>query len=227
MAEMYTTLVARVRETYPDCTTTLALSNLNLIVRQLCRTIPLYRTSADVTLTADDPSYTLSDTVGQIDTVFYVTSATQRTQLEYVALDELNQDDSNFRLRDSGTPSRYYLTQTASSAPAGALEIGLDCPPDTTTSGGYPKLTIYYSEIPSADFSGSDSSPQALERPNVLVYGANMLYAEFRKMWDDVGAWKALFDAEHSRQWNHVNHRSRFDPPRWVPASVRRVRSRV
>lgn len=226
MSENYTTLVACCRESYPDCSTTLALSYLNQIMRNLCRTIPLYRTSAQISLTAATQEYSLSDTVGQIQQVIYESSTTGRRVLKHHPLDYLNQDDEVWRYRSDGEPNSYYVTETAASAPSGALKIGFDPTPITTTSGGYPIVTIYYSELP-ADFVGADSSPQGLERPNVLVYGANMLYAESRKMWEDVSAWKQLFDKEHSRQWFHVNGRSQYSPPRSEPRSLRRLRSKV
>lgn len=227
MAETYTTIVSMCRASYPDCSAADTLTNINLIVRQLCRTMPLYRTSASTNLTNGTQEYALSDTVGQIDKVIYQTSATKRKELTYVSLEELDVDDQYWRFRDAGTPERYYLTQSASSTPSGTIKIGLDPKPDTTTASGYPIITIYYSEIPSADFVTGDTSPQLLESPNVLVYGANMLWARSQKEFEAEAYWEAKYRDEESRQWHHINHRSRHNPPRFDSAASRRVRARV
>jgi hypothetical protein len=215
------------RKSYPDCDATHALELLNLAVRNLCRHMPLYRNSATISLTADTQEYTLGDTVNQIQNVYYETSATQRKELEYRPLDELNQEDGSWRYRSSSTPSYYYITQTASSAPAGALKIGFDPTPDTTTDGTYPRVKYYFSETPTSDFITTDSSPQLLERPDVIIYEACRLYAMEERLWEDVQAWQALYEKELSRQWGHVNHRVQYKPPRFESKRFSRIPSKI
>jgi len=226
-SELYSSVVTTCQLSYPDCSAAQTLTNLNLIVRQLCRTMPLYRTSAQINLVSGTQEYTLADTIGQIQQVFREDSATARTELDYASIDELNQEDPTWRYRDDSTPTRYYITQVAAASAAGVLKIGFDPTPDTTTATGYPIITVFYTEIPSSDFLSSDNTPTLLERPNLLVYGANKLWCETQKLTDQFMMWDKLWSDEYTRQWNHLHNKVQYKPPRTEPKSLLRVRTKV
>lgn len=215
------------RSSYPDCSAAHALELLNLAVRNLCRQIPLYRNTTTFSITANTQEYTFGDTYNQVQQVFYETSATSRILLDYKSIQELDLDNPRWRYQSAGTPREYYITQTASSSPAGALKMGLFPTPDTSTSGTYPRIRVYFTETPSADFITSDSSPQLLERPEVIIYEACRLYAIEERLFEDAQNWQLLYEKEFSRQWAHVNHRVEYSPPRVESSRFSRLLPKV
>lgn len=215
MAETYTTLAARLNRTFPECDSTVALRLFNQVLRALCQDLPLYRNTSTVSLTADTQTYSLSDAIVQIEQCFYEESADNRVILDPTSIDELNQDDRLWRYVDSSTPRAYFLVQDTASTTQGGMLLGLYPTPDTSTSGTYPRLRLYTIVRPSSDVTGSDQSPDILERPDVLVWGAAYLYLEEMSEFEEAQRYYRMYIDEKGRQWKHITGRTnRYMKPR-------------
>lgn len=144
---------------FPDETDTRALSDLQSVDDYICFRFPVIRSRQDVTLTADTREYSLPSNTVRVLACRYVTSATASDKLQARHLDWFDAYDYNWRDQSSGTPMDYYV-DTANN------NIGLHPAPDTTTSGGYPKLTLDVSQrrgtlVVGTDFGSNLPSYQA------------------------------------------------------------------
>lgn len=135
-----TDVVDVARLVYPDLSPTDAVKYLNIIRGEVLRRLKLYATTSTISLTAGTQEYALSAGIDRVEAVEYRRSATQSDFMPVlpVSLDYLEQQETRFRAYTNGEPRRFYLSEGTT----GPL-IGFVPAPLTSTSSGYPIITLY------------------------------------------------------------------------------------
>ena len=228
MAETYTVLAGYVRERVSDCPTATAVRHLVLELRDWCNHLPLHRNVASITpLVAGTREYALGFGVVSIEQVVYELDADNETILDYVAYDELNLFDDTWRYADNTAPTRWYLNAGDASPTEGGLMIGLDGPPDTATSGTYPRVRIHYLEMPATDPTASDESPDTIYSPMGLVYGATGRYLDSQGSHQAAAYWRGMCEDEKAKQHAARMKKAAYNPPQLISNTHQRRRERI
>jgi len=114
----------------------------------------------DITLVAGQMEYALPDACIAIWDASYWVSATSHQVLKSNNVDKIYNDQGpNWGLQASGTPQNFYER---------GGKIGLVPPPAIATSGGYPKVTLYYTAFTALGLG--DSLPTTISSVYPWVY---------------------------------------------------------
>lgn len=130
-----------------------------------------------------------------VSEVYYVSAAATATKLKRVSVDWMDANYEDWRVTTTtGTPRQYYIDAptSASLTTQGKIVIGLDPIPDTTTSAGYPIVTIYGSEY--EEPSATSDVPQIISDVRVLVEGMKRNYASDRGTTEEYLRFKSAFE---------------------------------
>lgn len=150
----------------PDDSTLLKMMNDEHF--DICRYVKLYQdTTVTVSLTAETREYSLSASVMHIWNAAYFTSATAYTPLRQTSVDKLDNDYPTWRNQSSGIPYQYYES---------GGYVGFYPTPNTTTSAGYPKVTLYCQSITTFTAT-SDSLPTQINNADPWIYGLARRFA--------------------------------------------------
>ena len=184
-------VIAEFQSHFPDCDSTTAASLFLNAIQEIGRDLNLFHDSASLKLNANggtynlvssagSPWYALGDTTTKATSfltechdVYYVTSSTERTQLQPITTKELSDSNPEWRYADSGTPQYFYLTSSS----GGAITFGLYPKPDTATSPsngtGYPRVDLYYRVVPAS----ATEVPDVLRNDDAVLLHMLMRYA--------------------------------------------------
>lgn len=158
--------------------------------------------------------------------VYYIDSATTRKKLVPVSTDWMDENVSGWRVdTTTGTPSRYYIDAptSASLTTEGKMVIGLDPIPDTTTSGGYPIITMFGSEY--EEPSATSDIPSIFPNVRVFIEGMKRNYASDRGTTEEYLRFSDAFERELTKAQGFINQQIEdLDSPRIVPTWMRNVR---
>jgi len=158
--------VRRIYQDCPDDSTLLKMMNDEHF--DICRYVKLYPdTTVNVSLTAGTREYALSASVLHIWNAAYFTSATAYTPLRQTSRDRLDNDNMTWLQQSNGVPYLYYES---------GGYVGFYPTPNTTTSAGYPIVTLYCQSI--TTFSAtSDSLPSQINNADPWIYGLARRFA--------------------------------------------------
>lgn len=145
-----------------DCDATLAGSLFDEAHQQLCRKFEVYDSSQNVSVTANERDYSLINTAKKVVTVLYKPSSdkSEWTQVMPSSQNQLEFYDNFEKDDDPGVPTLYYLGTRIDTDGQSTNTIVFDklCP--TTTSGGYPIVTVHGQFL--IPLSDADDMPEAL-----------------------------------------------------------------
>jgi hypothetical protein len=144
VAVTVSTLISYLRQTYPDCGDALGLRAIQRTVRALVQPDDTRtETTTLSSLVAGTADYALNESVIRVWSADYQPAATQSKRLTAVTMSQLERDYPNHRVASSGAPQVFAVTYSGS-----ALQLTLHPAPDTTTAGGYPRVILRTSTVP-------------------------------------------------------------------------------
>lgn len=154
-------------------------------------------------LVAGTHEYTLDTGTQPIDSIrdaYYITSATAAKKLVPTSTDWLDKyAQSDWRTTtDTGEPVYYYVEAKDD----GTVKLGLWPKPETATSGGYPKVTLYGSSY--RVVTTSTDVPGIIADIRVLINGIKMLHAEDKDP-ARLPLWTELFEGYLHQTLMHIN----------------------
>lgn len=140
MATAVNTLVAEIRKDFPQVPAADVIALLQEEDDILSREHRITVTTESVNLTAGTSEYSVSATTARYWAARYVTGSGvgAYSVLHPTKKTLLFQENPNWLKAGNGTPRLYYID---------AGNLGLYPPPDTTTSGGYPKVVLEVSQF--------------------------------------------------------------------------------
>jgi hypothetical protein len=215
MAVTAQVVINNARQSFPDMSETIALDLLNLEHGELLARYPLRETTLDFTsIVADTPEYALAETAIRVDAAYYYSDADTPKQLEPLSVEEMDRMDPGWRTRDSGTPTHYYISASATSTG----NLGLYPVPDTTTSSGYPKVTLYIRQNQTLGLS--DNIPNGMLNYDAYLAGICLRYAE-RRARDQVPFWQNRKDTARNQLEKYLAERGQNHAAVIKPAYMR------
>jgi len=161
------------------------LSLLNDVHQEIIENIRLTPDVAvTVELTAGQQEYALPDTVLRIWEAAYMAQAGDYQRLKQTNVDRLDDGSPTWRNYSPSTPSRVYDR---------GGNLGLVPAPDTTTSGGYPIVTLYCSQTSDTPLGIDDSLPAMARTGNAWTYRvcerwADMYHQEMSQFFANLSA---------------------------------------
>ena len=212
MASTTTTIIATFRRKYPDCDTTTALEYLNKVLADLCRLLPLYRDTEDITLSANSTpphsylDYALDEDIARIYGAEYWESSSSRRTLRNVADSALFQREPLWQSQDAGIPTRWYLT----SSNAGARRIGFLPATNTATSGTYPFIRLYVTRVKT--LTAGQTVPHGISNDDVFVHGMAYRWAQDTRP-DQAAELYAVYQEFLKREVSYNYNTAAFEPP--------------
>lgn len=150
--------------------------------------LPLITATEDLSLTSGTQEYAINENCIRVCAAEYLTSATDRRSLVATDIDYLNSEEPNWRRRNAGTPTRFYMYRDADEN-----VIGLDPKPGTTTASGYPIVRLHQTRVET--LTSLSSLPKSILTKDVYVYGAQLRFAmDNRQYADEIPTLKALYE---------------------------------
>jgi hypothetical protein len=163
MADTVATLTTDLKRIFQDATTAACERAINMAHREIVTLMPdIARTTTSVNLTSGTSSYDLNVEIGEVLSVVYQTAANTAIPLMQTTRRQLENEQPGttaWAQMTSGTPDRFFLEGSASTDSA-QLKIVLYPTPNTTTSAGYPVLSVTHSVMATLDSAGSDTIPE-------------------------------------------------------------------
>jgi hypothetical protein len=135
--------------------------------RELCEKYHLVVQTSDINLVAGTTEYLLPANFQAVNAATYCTNATDRVALQGINYGSEFNHDPLMEFMENGSPLSFYVRNG---------KIGLQPPPDTTTSAGYPKIVVdcsmYSALVPSGICTPDDEIPAEIPNPDVYEFGA-------------------------------------------------------
>lgn len=182
------------------------LSDLQAIHDDLCRVMRLKPSTQTLSsIVAGTPGYALSAGWARVFGVRYFSSATDYTKLKATDKDELDSFRYNWRL-ESGTPDSYYIESG---------NIYLVPSPDTSSSGGYPKVEVDISSTETLSGSGTNL-PSGVSSYRAWIEGAKWLIA-LRYQDPRTSYYEKRYEDERKKLFQQVQQASAEFKPRFIP----------
>lgn len=171
--------IARARIIFPAIPLSSAASPdgldlLNELVGELLFDVELSSQEVDVNMTANTAHYTVT-TPMRVWSARYVRSATTGDfkHLLPTSQDEMDSREQQHLRLSAGEPTYWWMLPTS----AGTQELWLSATPATTTSGGYPKVTLRHSKY--VALAAGDSLPVGLPSYEAFVLGLAAKWASY------------------------------------------------
>lgn len=193
MADTVTTIVDACQYDYPDMTDAKGVEYANVVHRRLLTAFPELRIDTeDINLTSGTGEYSLDEDIYKVHSALYLTAASTGTVLDETSVTELDNKNAGWRLESSGTPTGFYVWANTT-----GQVVGLYPKPNTTTSGGFPKVTLYVTRRPSA-LTGSDTVFTMLPDSQIYKEGILLEFAKAQRK-EDVAMRLEVYRAELQR----------------------------
>ncbi len=204
-------VISDVQRRFPDAPSASCLVWVNQIHREILATIPeLRRDVLSQNVTAGVAEYNIVEPVFQVVQAEYWTSATTVIKLEATTVETLNEVEPGWRA-ETGVPSQFYLTSNQQSG--NSEVIGLFPIPNASTSGSYPMVKMYISELEASDLVLGSPCLPTLSSSQVYVEGLSFMVAQaIRK--DEAAAYLSSYQSQLKAQELYVATRnsSQDDP---------------
>lgn len=212
MASTATSVIAKFRTKYPDCSTADAQVILSDVIKEVYTRLQVRNKEITLNVTDGTREYDLDVDITAIHAVIYKPSSDETgwVVLEATNIDKLDATNPYWRTDLSeDDPIQYYVTSSTDTDSAKNV-IGFIPIPDTTTSAGYPIVAIKSTHY--AALTTSETMPTNLLNDHVLIYGMRYYYALDR---DEKTAelWESKFEKEMAKNENHLRSLSGDDDP--------------
>lgn len=213
-------LVTDFQSRFSDVTSAEAIRLANMIHKRILARLGIRDTSIDISLTAGTREYDLAETAIQIRAAYYVRSATAGDfqQLDETSTDKMDLLDTGWRNRTTQSQPRLYFVNSLVNSNTSKKRIGFDPIPDTTTSGGYPKVTLYITQH--TDLVGADTLPTQVQDSQIYLDGMSWLFAKEQGL-ADRDEWKVEFEKRCSEEAAFINRILRQDVSIYYPTWIR------
>jgi hypothetical protein len=156
-----------------------ALEFAEEVYREFLSKTELGRKAYDISLTAGTREYPLNAAISTIHQVDYVSASGEAKQLDHTDVNQLEAFDPGFLSKGKqSTPTHYYIEFEEDAGIK--AKLNLYPIPDTTTSSGFPKITVFGTAIPT--FTVATLLPERLSTPDVFVDG---ILAKWAKLYKD------------------------------------------
>lgn len=206
-------IVAEVQAAFPEATSTQIVAHMNKVDRHLASKIRLRANTITVNLTANDNTYTLTDSIVRVFSVRYLrsSSASNSYTLKAEDISGLDVKFKNWRSWPQGEPKLFAFDVDS----AGAYQLVLAPTPATATSGGYPIVHVEAS-LGGTLAAGGDI-PNKIMQSDVYKFGACYYYAmEARR--EESAFWKNLYDMALQHEINlELNRSTQKGPEVYIP----------
>lgn len=228
MATTATNVIAKFRRTFPDCSTTDAALLLDDVLKGIYSRLPARNTSVDISLTDGTQEYDYNVDITRTQSVLFKETSDPSTwvRLEATNVDELNLKNPSWRSDDTeGSPTKYYVTSAVSSDTAKPV-IGFLPIPDTTTSGGYPKVTAFVTQW--ASLTSSETMPSNFIDDHVIVFGMCYYWAiRSGRDVNEIGKWNKLYENELGRTEVHMRNLNENEDPMEIYSPIHTLTPRI
>ena len=195
MPDTIGTISSLLRERFPDLSSARAEDYIIRVHREICGAIPeISRKSIDIDLTAGIGVYDLPADTLEVAHVIYAKDASTRSQVLRTTQDELGEKKPLWGFDPSGTPSLFYVQTELGLGVTSDLKITLYPKPDTTTTGGYPVLHVYITEV--MPLATDDPLPEGLAGYGVYLEGASYYAAMALRDPDAAGTYLSLYQGQ-------------------------------
>lgn len=201
---------------YPDVGTTAAERLFNMIHKRILARIGIRDTTAIISLTAGTREYDLAEANLQIRVAHYVRSASEGDfyEIRETSTDALDELDEGWRGRATQSEPRAFYVTSVVDSDTSEKKIGFVEIPPTTTSGGYPNVTLYVTQ--NAVLSGSDTIPAALQDSQIYLDGMSWLFAKEQGL-ESRDYWKAEYEKRCHEELAFIKRMARKDPTIYFP----------
>lgn len=201
--------------TYPQVQDDQALLYFQQIHHEICNQAQIELDSETHDLVAGTREYALNSTdiMTQVRAAYYRKSATEKTKLVPVSTDWMDGNVPTWRYETAtGEPLRFYVEAVESN---GEVRVGLDPIPDTTTSGGFPVVSLYGTTFQA--MLATENVPTIVSSIRVYIEGMKKLYSSDRDP-DRFAIWDELYQRELHNTLAYINNTIEdLDSPRVVP----------
>ena len=172
-------VITRARATFPDMSSARALGYAKTAHSRIMERLNIRHTSKTINITDGTKTYDLGAEVGRIYAVIYALSDTDARVLTFTSYDEKDLKDPEWRISTQEGDPEEFLIQSTITTPTRSdkAQITFIPTPGTTTSGGYPIVTIYYSDK-SEVTADTMTLPVTLLDEELYVNAICMLYAK-------------------------------------------------
>lgn len=215
-----TTVVSDFNSRYSDVSSASAERLFNMIHKRILARLGLRDTTATISLTAGTREYDLAEANLQIRVAHYVRSANDGDfyELRETSTDALDELDEGWRGRADRSEPHCFYVRSVVDADTSEKQIGFVELPPTTTSGGYPNVTLYVTQ--NAVLSGSDTIPAALQDSQIYLDGMSWLFAKEQGL-ESRDYWKAEYEKRCHEEMAFIKRMARKDPTIYFPSWVR------
>ncbi len=216
MASTATQVIAKFRRTYPNCSATDAAELLTDVIKEMYSRLPIRNTSVNLNVTDGTQQYDLNAEFTKVHQVIYKPNANEENwvRLEATNTDKLDLTEPRWRADlAEGTPTHYYITSAVSSDSA-KNQIGFLPIPDTTTSAGYPIVTIFGTV--NAALTSSETMPDNLLNDNVIVFGMCYYWCLRIKNLPDIQLWENRYQNELTKTEVHLRGLNEAEDPQTI-----------
>ncbi len=209
------TAIDNAQRVFPDMSDTVGLVFFNQVRRDLHAHFKLRQASQDINLTNGTQEYAYSADFMNIESVHYVTASGVSVNLEPVEYSYLNKHERDWRDTAAGTPTRFYLT--VGDTTSGPM-VGLDPKPNTTTSAGFPIITVRGTKT--VDMAAGETIYDDI--PNTLVYEYGMCFHFARtEHLEEAEYWRLMMVAEYDRIWAYLLAKNHHLPEEYVEETAK------
>lgn len=210
-------VVARIKLDFPQVPDAVVLAELNAVHVDILSWVKLTQDTEIITLTAGDGDYALDSDILRVWSARYESAANTFKPLVPTHLDELDRRNPRWRTRAyaRGVPSHFYIDTS---------NLWLYPWPDTTASGGYPRVVLEVSR--SVTLTGSDNMPA--QAANSLAWEMGVCRRLARRAEDKrVGYYDQEYDRELSNLIARIDARNTRYQPRIEPSLVRMGHTKI
>lgn len=207
-------LTTRIRESYPDCSVTIAERLVNQVNDELHERFPVKVEQRDVPLILNKAEYPFpQNSVVLWNAEYYSSSTADPKPLTATEVSLVETERRNWRSATAGEPREYYVWADPNGAVWGVIPK-----PNTTASAGFVRL--YVSKLPEV-LGANDYLPNNLPR-NAMAYenGACLKWAIKRDR-DAIAMYKQLYEADLVAIAKGFSARNIQVLPRAYPRTVR------
>jgi hypothetical protein len=204
-------VIAKFQYYYPQCDSTKAGSLFDDAYAEAAQTLQFRNGEQIITLVAGQREYDFDNKTFRIEECYYEDSSNIGSFfiLNPTSLDELAVTYSGFRnVSPNNIPNLYYIG-TAENGNSSKTVIGFYPAPAQTSSGGYPRIRLYGTNM--VALSGSDNLPTVLLNDKYFMY-------KMCKDWSVIvndGRWQE-WQVHETREWianqDHINNRQITKP---------------
>lgn len=185
-------IINQARVKYPDMHPTgLGLDLFNIVHNRILTTAQV-QTDIETfsSLVAGTKAYDVQTTARKVWSAVYFTSSTagDLVKLKSYSVEEFEAYSGTYTGEDEGTPAYYYVRFKND----GQMELGLHPTPDTSSSGGYPKVVLRVSR--GAQLTTSGNLPLGVADYSAWTSGVIAEYARLKRDPDEAAKMIGLFE---------------------------------